>query len=137
MKYTSEKKYKAYLDRAKVEDVYRGGDELFWMCRQSDLKDIRKIYGIKVKPLKGKKNMESQSYYGLEDAVRSVYVKGGKMYYTDLDLRLENPNGDLYVFHRVEKHLLPLIDDIKLDYMELTNDDASVASRRNLYRPEL
>lgn len=136
MKFDNLSMYKRYSQRKKTEDIYRGGESLFQLCRESDLKDIRKVWVNKVKPLVNDNEMESGLYYGMEDAMRTLYRKGGQVYNTKWDLRLKNKDGNIYVFHRIDKNLLPLIDEITLDAM-FNIGGMNAYRKMTLYKPVL
>lgn len=115
MRFERQKTYNRCVRRIKTHDIYRGGESLFKLCRESDMVDIRKVYVIKIKPvLKGDK-LQAKLYHGLEDAMRSLYRRGGRVYETYWDLRLENNDGNLFSFYRVPDNLLEYLNGISLE----------------------
>lgn len=135
MLYENESYYTRYLTRVSVEDIYRGGESLFRLCRESDLTDISKVMGVQVEPLIGENEMRTKLYYGLEDAVRSLYRKGGRTYMTYWDMRIRNKDGTLFALHRVPPSLVDIVECISLEAFLTFPDGFSVHDTKSFYRP--
>lgn len=135
MRYENESFYTRYRTRVSVEDIYRGGESLFRMCRESDLTDISKVLGVQIEPLIGEKEMRTKLYYGLEDAVRSLYRKGGRTYMTYWDMRIRNKDGKLFALHRVPPNLVDIVEGVSLEAFMTFPKDYPDHIAKGFYRP--
>ena len=89
-------------------------EKLFKIMRDSDIKDIRKVVALQVSEDEGNPIKGHKIYYGIEDAVRSLYVPGCVLYMRMFLLRMRMPSGAIIEFHRMEYIKESNIDDVSL-----------------------
>lgn len=115
MKIGPEYRYEMYRDWKPLRYISVSRDTLFKHSRDSDIKDTRKILGIRIVPKLTEDEVYTKIYHNFEDAMRSHYHEGCEIYETvSGDIRVRHADDSLYAFYRIDNNLLPIIEEISL-----------------------
>lgn len=89
--------------------------KMFSILRDSDIEDRRKVVALRVDAEEDRLYGAYKIYYGIEDAIRTLYREGCMIYTCATQIRMIYPSGLTYEFHRLEFIGETTLDKIAID----------------------